>query len=432
MAGALDGSGRDHGHMTTPDTNIDTNIDEKDGGKDEVSAFSYAPGRPEPTNVSSTSAADPVVAAATAGAGSRARPGSPERTPLTARLQDLVDAGFPAALASVTEANGDHVDVAVGQGAQGSGAEPPVDGEARVGSSTKMYVATVVLQLVEEGIVDLDEPIDTYLPGLVTGDDVLGTHITVRQLLQHTSGLPEYAAEIAADPFGAQHTYFAPRDLLDVAMEQRAVFPPDARWEYSNTNYLVLGLLIEHLTSRTLHEQIGARIVEPLGLTHTYLPVPGESTLRGEHPLGYHRDREGELRDITEMDPSFAWAAGAMVASPSDLNRFLQALLNGELVSEASLDSMKRTVSAGGALWPGALYGLGLQGFPLSCGGVAWGHGGDIPGTHTRNAVGPDGTAATIVVTALPSELVDITDQELLLEKYRIVTDALDETLCAP
>lgn len=388
--------------------------------------------RGEPTIVPSTSAAAPDVEDVAAGAGSRIRPGGPEVTPLTRRLQSLVDAGFPAVLASITEANGDHVDVSVGKGNLESDAEPAVDGEVRVGSNTKMYVATIVLQLVEEGTVELDKPIDIYLPGLVTGDGVLGTHITVRQLLQHTSGLPEYATEIASDAFGAQYTYFAPRDLLSAALEKTAVFPPGERWEYSNTNYLVLGLLIEHLTSRTLHEQIDERIIEPLGLTHTYLPVPGERTMRGEHPLSYHRDNEGELRDITEMDPSFAWAAGAMVASPSDLNRFMQALVTGELLSGASLDAMKGSVSAGDALWPGAQYGLGLQGFPLSCGGVAWGHGGDIPGTQTRNAVGPDGTAVTLVVTALPSALVDMTDPELLLEKYRIVTDALDETLCAP
>lgn len=379
----------------------------------------------------STSAAAPDVGAVDAGAGSRIPPGGPEPTPLTRHLQRLLDAGFPAVIASVTQANGDHVDMAVGKGALEPGAELPVDGEVRIGSNTKMYVATIVLQLVEEGAVALDEPIDTYLPGLVIGDGILGANITVRQLLQHTSGLPEYAAEIAADAFGAQHTYFAPRDLLAVALEKTAVFPPGERWEYCNTNYLVLGLLVEHLTSRPLHEQMDERIIEPLGLTHTYLPVPREKVLRDEHPFGYHRDPEGELRDITDMDPSFAWAAGAMVASPSDLNRFMQALLNGELLSDASLDSMKGTVPAGDALWPGAQYGLGLQGFPLSGGGVAWGHGGDIPGAQARNAVGPDGTAVTIVVTALPSALVDMTDMERMLEKYRIVTDALDRSLCA-
>jgi D-alanyl-D-alanine carboxypeptidase len=286
-----------------------------------------------------------------------------------------------------------------------------------------------VLQLVDEGLVELDQPIDTYLPGLVTGSGIDGTVITVRQLLQHTSGLPEYADQIAADAFGAQDTYISPRDMLDVALERAAVFAPGEKWEYSNTNYLTLGLLIERVTDRPLYEQVDERIVEPLGLEHTYMPVPGERELRGDHPEGYHLDNDGELRTITEMDPAFGWAAGAIVASPSDLNLFMQALLDGELMSDNSLAQMKTTVP-GDELWPEATYGLGLQSYPLSCGGVAWGHGGDIPGTQTRNAVGPDGTAVTVAVTSLPWAVVDMNDEAKLLEQYQIVVDALDETLC--
>lgn len=397
---------------------------------DDTTPAALKPRRPGPMIVAVASAAALIAGAVAFGAWSRIDAGGSEESPLTGRLQNLVDAGFPAALASATQANGVQTDVAVGKGDRESGSKPPVDGEVRIGSNTKMYVATIVLQLVEEGAVELDEPIETYLPGLVTGEGIAGGNITVRQLMQHTTGLPEYANEIAADAFGVQNTYLAPRALLDVALEKPAVFPPGERWEYSNTNYLVLGLLIENRTSRVLHEQIRERIIEPLGLDHTYMPVPGDRSIRGAHPLGYHQDSEGQLRDITEMDPSFAWAAGAMVTSPSDLNRFTQGLLSGELLSEASLDAMRSGVPADDELWPGAHYGLGLQGFPLSCGGVAWGHGGDIPGTQTRNAVGPDGTAVTIAVTALPWALVDMTDEERLLEKYKIVVDALDETLC--
>jgi D-alanyl-D-alanine carboxypeptidase len=346
------------------------------------------------------------------------------------RLQGLVDAGYPAALASVTDAEGTSVNVAVGEGNIEKGTAAREDGEVRIASNTKMFTAAIVLQLVDEGLVELDQPIDTYLPGLVTGSGIDGTVITVRQLLQHTSGLPEYADQIAADAFGAQDTYISPRDMLDVALERAAVFAPGEKWEYSNTNYLTLGLLIERVTDRPLYEQVDERIVEPLGLEHTYMPVPGERELRGDHPEGYHLDNDGELRTITEMDPAFGWAAGAIVASPSDLNLFMQALLDGELMSDDSLAQMKTTVPAGDELWPEATYGLGLQSYPLSCGGVAWGHGGDIPGTQTRNAVGPDGTAVTVAVTSLPWAVVDMNDEAKLLEQYQIVVDALDETLC--
>jgi D-alanyl-D-alanine carboxypeptidase len=378
-----------------------------------------------------TAAAALAVGAVAFGAWSRVDDAGPAAaTPLSDRLQSLVDAGYPAALASVTDPDGHHVDVAVGEGDIETGEQPPADGELRIASNTKMYVATIVLQLVDEGLVQLDEPIETYLPALVTGDGIDGADITVRQLLQHTSGLPEYADQVAADAFGVQDVYIAPRDMLDVALEKPAVFAPGERWEYSNTNYLTLGLLIERTTQRPLYEEIDDRIVQPLGLEHSYLPVPGERALRGDHPRGYHLTDDGELGDITAMDPSFAWSAGAMVASPSDLNRFMQALLDGELLSEESLAEMQTTVPAGDELWPEATYGLGLQSYPLSCGGVAWGHGGDIPGTQTRNAVGPDGTAVTVAVTALPWAVVDMADEERLLEQYQIVVEALDETLC--
>ncbi|HEV7950112.1 MAG TPA: serine hydrolase domain-containing protein [Glaciihabitans sp.] len=347
---------------------------------------------------------------------------------LTARMQQLADAGFPDVLACVTTPAGEHTNVAVGVGNIAAGSAVPLDGEVRIGSNTKMYVAVVLLQLVEEGLLELDMPIDTYLPGLLAGSGSDGSTITVRQLMQHTSGLPEYADKVAADAFGTQHVYMSPRELLDIAFERPAVFAPGERWQYSNTNYVMLGLLIERMTETSLAEQIHTRIVEPLNLTHTYLPVPGERDIRGEHPSGYHVTQEGELREITSMDPAFAWAAGAMVASPSELNRFMQALLGGELLSAASLAEMQTVVPAGDQFRPEATYGLGLQSNPLS-GGISWGHGGDIPGLHTRNAVRPDGTAVTIAVTALPMAVADMADMEKVMAQYTMVLDALDATL---
>ncbi|OAN30918.1 serine hydrolase [Plantibacter sp. H53] len=359
----------------------------------------------------------------TAGTGS-------ESGPLQDRMQSLVDASYPAALASVIGPDGDAIDVAAGIGDLATDESAPIDGEVRIASNTKMFVSTVVLQLVQEGKVALDAPIDTYLPGLITGDGIDGTRISVRQLLQHTAGLPEYADQIAADAFAAQERYTSPRDMLDIALAKPAVFAPGERWEYSNTNYLVLGLLVEAVTDRALPQQIDERIVKPLDLEHTYFPAPGERELRGEHPHGYHAKTVGDLLDITALDTSFAWSAGAMVSTPHELNVFMQALLDGELLNEESLAEMQTTVPAGDELWPGAGYGLGLQSYPLSCGGVAWGHGGDIPGTQTRNAVGPDGTAVTIAVTSLPWAVVSPDDNERLMEQYRIVVDALDATLC--
>ena len=367
-----------------------------------------------------------AVAALSVGAWFRTSAAASTESALEDRLQPLIDAGYPGVLASVTQADGTRVDAAMGDVG-----DLPAEPEVRVGSNTKMFVATVVLQLADEGAIELDAPIDAYLPGLVTGEGIDGAAITVRDLLQQTSGLPEYADEVAADAFGVQHVYISARDMLDIALSRPAVFAPGAEWGYSNTNYIVLGLLVERVTERALWEQIDDRIVTPLNLQHTYLPGPGERELRGEHPPAFHADEPGRLREITDMDPSFGWSAGAMVSTPGELNEVMRALLAGELLSEESLAQMQDAVPSPDDLWPEATYGLGLQSFPLSCGGIAWGHGGDIPGTQTRNAVAPDGTTATIAVTALPWALVDPADEERLLEQYRIVVDVLDETLCA-
>ncbi|GAA2018581.1 serine hydrolase domain-containing protein [Pseudokineococcus marinus] len=372
----------------------------------------------------------PELAGTSADATGVTEPQDPAQQRLEERLQPIVDAGYPAALASVTSPDGTRVDAAVGTGDLATGAPVPVDGEVRVGSNTKPVVAVVVLQLVEEGLVALDEPVETYLPGLLRGDGVDGTAITVRDLLKHTSGLPEYTAAVAADPFTVRDRWISPRDMLDVALEEPATAAPGEAFAYTNTNYLTLGLLVERVTQRPLHEQVDERVVAPLGLEHTYLPAPGERDVRGEHPLGYHAQEAGELEDITAMDTSWAWAAGALVSTPSEMNAIMRAVLDGTLLSEASTAEMQRTVPAPDELYPEAAYGLGWQALPLSCGGVAWGHGGDIPGTHTRNAVGPDGTAVTIAVTALPFAVVDAEDDEALLDSYRLAIDALDAALC--
>ncbi|WBU37040.1 serine hydrolase domain-containing protein [Homoserinibacter sp. YIM 151385] len=401
--------------------------------ENDTSTQSPRPPRRRGLRIAAIAAAGALLASAVGlGAWVRSQPADASTAPpaLQSRIDDLVDAGYPGVLAAVTDARGEQIDAVAGAGDLETGEAPPRDGAVRIASNTKMFVAVLVLQLVDEGLVELDEPIEAVLPGLVRGDGIDGREITVRQLLQHTSGLPEYADEVAADAFGAQHRYLSPRDMLDIALEKPAGFRPGERWEYSNTNYLLLGLLVERVVERPVAELVRERITEPLGLERTVFPQPGDERIPGEHPEGYHLDGDGELRAITELDPAFAWAAGAMISTPGELNRFMQALLGGELLSDAALREMQDAVPAGDEITPDASYGLGLQRYPLSCGGAAWGHGGDIPGMQTRNAVGPDGTAVTIAVNALPWAVVDQSDEERLLDQYRIVLDALDETLC--
>jgi len=349
-----------------------------------------------------------------------------ERRDLKAILQELVDAGYPGALAAKTDKDGNTVGATAGKGNLATGEAPPLDGEVRIGSNTKTFVAVVIMKMVEEGKVKLDEPIETYLPGIVKGQGVDGKKITVRQLLQHTSGLPDFG-DGQLDYFAIRNDYVSPRDVLDGVLSRPAQFAPGAKFQYNNANYVALGLLAERVAKRPIAEQIETKIVKPLGLKHTYMPKDGEKALRGKHPRGYHtRDNKpGKLVDITDYDTSMAWTAGAMVSTPSELNKFMQSIFDGSLLNQASIAEMKKSVPMGD---DGNVYGLGLIGHKLSC-GVAWGHGGTFPGYQTDNAVGPDGTAATIATTAMPATNAKDTATEESGEK-RLGVQALDKALC--
>ncbi|MBV6700372.1 serine hydrolase [Kitasatospora aureofaciens] len=348
-----------------------------------------------------SAAAAAVVAAGIVAPGAPAGAG-PAPNGVQRSLDALVrDDGVPAALASVTGRDGRTRTYTAGVADLDTRAEVPVDGQVRIGSNTKAFNAVVMLQLVGEGKVGLEAPIDTYLPGLLRGDGIDGRAITVHQLLQHTSGLPDFAEGL--DLVATQRRYFEPRELLDLALARRADFAPGAKWAYSNTNYLVAGLVIQKVTGRPVGEAITQRVINRIALRHTSFPSPGDMTVHGPHPRGYFPEQAGgPLRDFTEMDPSSAWAAGAMVSTNTDLNRFYRALLAGRLLAPAQLAQMRTTVPAD-ALGPGIRYGLGLESRPLSCGGVYWGHGGTIPGYRTRGGATEDGRAVDIAVTTVPA-----------------------------
>ncbi|MEV7027435.1 serine hydrolase domain-containing protein [Kitasatospora sp. NPDC093558] len=310
------------------------------------------------------------------------------------------DEGVPGALASVRKGDGRTRNYTAGVADLATGAKVPVDGQVRIGSNTKVFTAVVVLQLVGEGKIALDKHVDDYLPGVVRGDGIDGRNITVRQLLQHTSGIPNY---LKAD---LQPRFYEPRELIDTALRYKAEFTPGERFGYSNTNYVLAGLIAQRVSGRPLAAEIERRIIKPAGLRHTYFPGPGDETIREPHPEGYYRDAPGApLRDITEIDPSWGWAAGQMISTNSDLNRFFSELLHGGLLQPAQLAEMEKTVPAE-SFGPGAGYGLGLVSKPLPCGGGRyWGHGGCFPGYETRGGVTEDGSAAAdIAVTTQPSD----------------------------
>lgn len=268
----------------------------------------------------------------------------------------------------------------------------------RIGSITKTFVAAVVLQLVDEGKVELDGSIAAQLPEPIPGGD----RITVRQLMNHTSGLYDYMKEPGmstnrwrgADRFRA----YAPRDLLATAVRHEPYFAPGSRFRYSNTNYIALGLLIEHVTGHSYGNEIGDRILTPLRLSAT--TVPGHDPGLPAPALTAHRDIEGAGRmEVTEMNPSLDWAAGEMISTTADLDAFFAALLGGRLMSPASLDQMRETVPMG----MGFHYGLGLQRFEPPCGADLWGHGGELLGYVSYAFRSTGGRSLTMVVGSAAS-----------------------------
>lgn len=334
-------------------------------------------------------------------------------------LDGLVSTGeFPGALAAVRAADGAGRDYTAGVGDLTTKAEVPVDGRVRIASNTKMFTAVAVLQLAGEGRIDLDAPVERYLPGVVRGHGNDGRLITPRQLLQHTAGLPNYTRDMAPI-LTTRDRYREPRELLDTGLKHRRTFPPGKGWEYSNTGYVVAGLLVQKVTGRPIGEVVTGKVIRRAGLKDTYWPGVGERGIEGPHPKGYTPGKNGSPVDITNLDPSWGWAAGQLVGTPSDVNRFLVALMDGRLLKPAQLKAMKQTIEAPGfpAGWS---YGLGLIKMKLSCGGYAYGHGGDIDGYDTRTAITEDGRAATVAVTALP------TTEPAMLK----VNAALDTALC--
>ncbi|MFS0701378.1 serine hydrolase domain-containing protein [Cellulomonas sp. 179-A 4D5 NHS] len=390
--------------------------------------------RQQPTRMSSlalvcTLAAGAALATpAVALAADRGREHGHEDRPRTDVVQQALDRlvdehGVPAVLANVTDRRGRERDLVAGVGDLETGAPVPVDGQVRAGSNSKTFVAAVVLQLVGEGRVDLDASVETYLPGLVRGP-VDGHDITVRDLLQHTSGIgsftdgPPFVVDGVPALRALKDRYMEPHELVALGLALPPT-PPGA-WSYSNTNYVLAGLLVQQVTGRPLGEAVTERVIEPLGLTDTYVPDRGERALRGDHPKGYHAEPIGSpLFEHTDIDTSSSWAAGDVVTTPGDLTTFFRALLEGEVLRPAELAQMTATVPMD---LPGIpetwRYGLGLQSTELSCGELAWGHGGIIPGYQTDGGVTEDGRAIMVATTtahfALPTDTGVVVSDEVL------------------
>jgi D-alanyl-D-alanine carboxypeptidase len=266
----------------------------------------------------------------------------------------------------------------------------------RIGSTTKTFVATVVLQLVAEHKLGLDDPVERWLPGLVRD----GRLVTIRELLGQTSGIFDYQGDpvLQQQSVGTAflvHRFdqYTPERLVQIAMANPSPFAPGTSWGYSNTNYILLGLVIERITGRSLAHEIALRIARPLGLTGTYLPV--ETSIRGPHGRAYSKlflPDPTPVYDVTELSPSWSWAAGGLISTVGDLTRFFGALLAGRLLPPAEQRAMFTTRATIGWI-PNTTYGLGMSSITLSCGRVVWGMGGAISGSFSYTYGTRDGRA---------------------------------------
>ncbi|MFD5098595.1 serine hydrolase domain-containing protein [Streptomyces albidochromogenes] len=334
--------------------------------------------------------AAPAAPTATTGPGTAAAP-APDMDGVTAALNSAMANGAPGAMARFTGPEGVRTRMA--------GVRDRVSGEAmdtrarfRIGSVSKTFSSVVLLQLVDEGRLELDAPVNRYLPGLLPDD-----RITVRHLLTHRSGLADYTEAMFAKTVpgfeAVRNRVFTYQELVDLSLAEPRTTEPGVAYKYSNANFVVVGMLIEKATGTPVAKQYERRIIKPLQLRHTSYVHP-ETQIKGRHVRGYlHPDEEGApLVDSTEQTASWAQSAGAVISDPADLNTFTTALMRGSLLSPRMLDAMT-TVTPTDATQT-RFYGLGLRRYDLSCGTQVYGHTGTVQGYYTYAFATRDGRRA--------------------------------------
>jgi D-alanyl-D-alanine carboxypeptidase len=313
-----------------------------------------------------------------------------------------------------------------------------MDDSFRIGSNTKTMTSTVILQLVQEGKLSLDDPLDKYVPGFPNGD-----RITVAQLAEMRSGLYSYSSDLGFNETLDKEPQKAwtPDELLAIARPQPPLFAPGAQFDYSNTNTVLLGIIIEKVTGMSASEAFQKRIFEPLGLKHTLLPAASDSALPDPHPQGYQflnnvatidsyavppanlpAALDGSLKPInyTNANPSWAWTAGGAISTADDLATYVEAMVSSGKLLDAQTEKLRidSIVPVDPGTPDGVGYGLGLVRFPPTL----YGHDGQLPGFSAFMAHDPETDTTIIIATNLSASPVDGENASVVIAKPVIAT----------
>lgn len=313
---------------------------------------------------------------------------APDMAGITAALNAAMANGAPGAMARYSGPEGVRSRT-VGVQDRTTGEAMDVRSRFRIGSVSKTFSTVVLLQLVDEGRLELDRPVNHYLPGLLPDD-----RITVRHLLTHRSGLADYTDpmfEHTVPGFeSVRNRVFTYRELVDLSLALPRTTEPGVSYKYSNANFVVVGMLIEKLTGRPVADAYQRRVFKPLKLRGTSYVHP-DTRIKGPHVKGYlHPDEEGApLVDSTEQTVSWAQSAGAVISTTADLDTFMSALMRGRLLSPAMLDAMTTVTPTDTTNT--RFYGLGLRRYDLSCGTQVFGHTGTVQGFYTYAFATRDG-----------------------------------------
>ena len=307
--------------------------------------------------------------------------------------QTATDAGVPGVIVGVWKPGQPRYVRAFGVADKKDCAPMRTDLNMRIGSETKTFTVTALLQLVDRGKVGLDDPISAYVDGVPDGE-----HITLRQLANMRSGLFAYTKDegfqhlLATEP----HRQWTPSELLRIAFEHPNQFPPGTQFDYSNTNTVLLGLVVEKVTHRPLRNAIRNLITRPSGLEHTFLPKAAE--FPRPHAHGYtDQTPDGTVADATDFNPSWGWAAGAMISNLDDMRSWAKNVATGGLLTPRTQAERLDALPTGA---PGDAYGLGID---INHGWI--GHAGSLPGYQSLTVYLPAQKATMVILlnTDIPS-----------------------------